>query len=391
MLEICNPIECTGCSACIGICHQHAISMISNEEGFQYPKIDNDRCIDCGLCKEICPTNRASSTSSANLQQSQQPYLAYINDVCVRLDSSSGGLFTAIAKYVLQQDGVVCGAAYDKDMTVRHCFVEKEEDLPILRGSKYVQSLLGDVFLHIKEYLKKGRMVYFVGTPCQVAGLKSYLRKTYDNLLTSDLVCHGVPSGHLFKEQIKHLENSIGKPISGVNFRSKRRFGQGYDFEVITKHGQSLFYCAELIPFFYGFWTNRILRESCYQCHYTSLSREGDITLADFWLVKKCFPDIKTSKGTSLILVNSPKGASVIAKLVEQGVIYARTATIEQAMMGQGQLKCPVPRPVERNKYKKYEDFSMYCHSLLKPSLGYKIKMHLRNTIKLLILYKYWK
>lgn len=386
--NICAHDSCTACSACQSICHKHAITMITDDEGFQYPYINEDSCVECGLCIKTCPANKELDVTSS---YPQQPYLAWINDDEVRLDSSSGGIFTALARYVISQGGVVCGAAYDDDMTVRHRIVDNENDLIHLRGSKYVQSITEGIFSDIKVYLNKGVMVYFVGTPCQVAGLKSFLKKKYDNLLTSDLICHGVPSGNLFKEQIKYFERKVGKKIVDVKFRAKKRFGQGYDIQIITNTGANKFFCAELVPYFNGFWKNITLRESCYKCQYASLHREGDITLADFWLVKKCFPDVRTSKGTSLVFVNSIIGENIFMKLANSGDVYIREATIEQALLGQGQLKSPVPRPIERDGYKRYLDFEKYCNGLLKNSIGYKIKMHLRNAIKELILFKYWK
>lgn len=386
--NICEHDSCTACSACQSICHKHAITMITDDEGFQYPYINEDSCVECGLCIKTCPANKDLDVTSS---YPQQPYLAWINDDEVRLDSSSGGIFTALARYVISQGGVVCGAAYDDDMTVRHRIVDNENDLIHLRGSKYVQSITEGIFSDIKVYLNKGVMVYFVGTPCQVAGLKSFLKKKYDNLLTSDLICHGVPSGNLFKEQIKYFERKVGKKIVDVKFRAKKRFGQGYDIQITTNTGANEFFCAELVPYFNGFWKNITLRESCYKCQYASLHREGDITLADFWLVKKCFPDVRTSKGTSLVFVNSIIGENIFMKLANSGDVYIREATIEQALLGQGQLKSPVPRPIERDGYKRYLDFEKYCNGLLKNSLGYKIKMHLRNAIKVLILFKYWK
>ena len=386
--NICEHDSCTACSACQSICHKHAITMITDDEGFQYPYINEDSCVECGLCIKTCPANKELDVTSS---YPQQPYLAWINDDEVRLDSSSGGIFTALARYVISQGGVVCGAAYDDDMTVRHRIVDNENDLIHLRGSKYVQSITAGIFSDIKVYLNKGVMVYFVGTPCQVAGLKSFLKKKYDNLLTSDLICHGVPSGNLFKEQIKYFERKEGKKIVDVKFRAKKRFGQGCDIQIITNTGANEFFCAELVPYFNGFWKNITLRESCYKCQYASLHREGDITLADFWLVRKCFPDVRTSKGTSLVFVNSIIGENIFMKLANSGDVYIREATIEQALLGQGQLKSPVPRPIERDGYKRYLDFEKYCNGLLKNSLGYKIKMHLRNAIKVLILFKYWK
>lgn len=386
---ICNPLDCTACTACLHSCAHQAIQMEMSREGFLYPQIDDSKCTNCGLCSSICPSNRKDNIESG--YDRQQPYLAWSNNDKERMASSSGGLFSAIANYVIEQGGVVCGAAYDSDMTVRHMIVDNAEDLDKLRGSKYVQSILGDVFKSIKAFLKGGRLVYFVGTPCQVAGLKSYLRKDYESLITSDLICHGVPSGELFKKQVRTLESKLGKKIINILFRSKNRFGQGCDFQVVTADKKSYFYCAELVPYFTGFWKNLTLRESCYRCKYASLQRIGDITLADFWLVKKCFQDVRTSKGTSLVFVNSKKGDDTLDALKKMNRIYLRKATLEQALLGQGQLKSPVPRPKERDEYKDYNEFEKYSNGVLSSSLTYKVKMHLRNIVKVLILFKYWK
>lgn len=386
---ICNPLDCTACSACLHSCAHKAIQMEISKEGFLYPQIEESKCTNCGLCRNICPSNRKTID---NVYDKQQPYLAWNNNDEERIASSSGGLFSAIANYVIEQGGVVCGAAYDSDMAVRHIIVDNAEDLEKLRGSKYVQSILGDVFKSIKSLLKEGRLVYFVGTPCQVAGLKSYLRKDYKSLISSDLICHGVPSEELFKKQVRTLESELGKKIVNILFRSKKRFGQGYDFQVVTSDEKSYFYCAELIPYFTGFWKNITLRESCYRCKYASLQRVGDITLADFWLVKKCFQDVRTSKGTSLVFVNSKKGGDTLDALKKRNSIFLRKATLEQALLGQGQLKSPVPRPRERDGYKDYNEFEKYRNGgILSSSLTYRMKMHLRNIIKVLILFKYWK
>lgn len=316
-------------------------------------------------------------------------YLSWILDDAKRIESSSGGLFTAIAEYVIENKGVVCGAAYDEEMNVRHILVKNKDGLSNLRGSKYVQSIVGDAYLKVKEYLCNGTLVYFVGTPCQVAGLRSFLRKDYVNLICSDLICHGVPSGELFKAQIKIFERKLRAKIKDFKFRSKKRFGQGYDLQVVTNRKH--YFCPELVPYFYGFWTNKTLRECCYRCKYANLNRMGDITLGDFWLVKKYFSDVRTSKGCSLILVNTERGGEVLANIKDK--IYLRESVIEDALFGQGQLQYPTLRPVDRNRYTAYKDFENLCLSgeLLHISFIYKLKMHLRNIIKTITLFKYWK
>ena len=244
--------DCTGCEACVQICKKDAIKMQQKSDGFMYPVIDNEKCVDCGQCVKTCPAN-----TEINNLNTPIPYLAYNLNIEDRLDSSSGGIFSVIAKYILQQEGIVYGAAYDESLTVHHISIGSISDLQKLRGSKYVQSVIGKSFIQCKQNLLEGKFVYFTGTPCQIAGLKSYLKHDYKNLITSDLICHGVPSGHLFKEYISTLEYKHNIKIHNYKFRSKKRYGQGYDIEIIAgsnSKSRRLFMCAESEPFFYGFW-----------------------------------------------------------------------------------------------------------------------------------------
>lgn len=380
----CVGKDCSGCTSCASSCSKHAITMRLNSEGFWYPSINQKLCVNCGLCSKVCP-----SLGEFQKHVPKTVYLSWIKDTETRLNSSSGGIFSAIAKKVLSKDGVVCGAAYDEHMNVHHTIIDSIDDLPKLMGSKYVQSTIGDVFSKIKKFLQENRFVYFVGTPCQVQGLKSYLRKQYPNLVTSDLICHGNPSGELFKAQIKCLEKKNNYKVKDFKFRSKDRFGQGCDIKVITDKDKAFYYNAELLPYFNGFWKNLTLRESCYNCNFSSIERVGDITLGDYWLVKKVFPGTKTSKGCSLIFVNSDIGNQVVNEISSD--IFLRQSSLEQAMLGQGQLKKPVPRPKARDLFNSYENFEQLSNGLLATSLNYKIKMRLRNLIKTIILFKYWK
>lgn len=380
----CIKKDCTGCASCISSCPQNAISMHLSGDGFCYPSIEQESCINCGLCGKVCPV-------VGNFQKfyPQKVFLSWANDTKIRLNSSSGGVFSSIAENVLRRKGVVCGATYDEQMNVRHTIIDTLEDLPKLQGSKYVQSIIGEVFPRIKQILQENRIVYFVGTPCQVQGLKSFLRKEYPNLITSDLICHGVPPGELFKAQIRQLERNHNYKVKDFKFRSKDRFGQGCDIKVVTEKGKSFYYNAELLPYFNGFWKNLTLRECCYNCKYSSVERVGDITLGDYWLVKKVFPGTKTSKGCSLIFVNTEIGHRVINEISPN--VFLKESTIEQAMLGQGQLKNPVPRPKARDFFDSCENFDQICNGLLATSLKYKIRMRLRNFIKTIIFFKYWK
>lgn len=299
MFNICNKKNCTGCSACYSICPKNAITMEENEEGFVYPVIDTSLCVDCGLCQKVCPSLNYNFSNDKN----PKCYAAMAKDE-IRAISSSGGAFTVFANYILSNNGVICGAGYDENMNVEHIIIDNINDLKKLNGSKYVQSNINDCYKKIKEYLLKGRFVLFSGCPCQVTGLTNYLGKLYDNLLTLDLICHGVPSPLLFKKYLK--EEYPNEKIIDINFRSKiNGWNKGYNTiytrtskqEYINKDFEDIYFSA--------FGCNMSLRKSCYNCKYTKLPRTGDITIADFWGITK---DCDDKKGTSLLLINNNNG-----------------------------------------------------------------------------------
>lgn len=322
-------------------------------------------------------------------------YLCWNRNSKIRLSSSSGGLFSVIASYILKKNGVIFGAAYDINMNVVHIYVDNEKNLSRLRGSKYVKSNLGNSFVDVKNFLNAGRFVYFVGTPCQVAGLKNYLKLDYDNLITSDLICHGTPSNNLFQFQIKELELKYKARIIDFNFRSKVRFGQGYDLEIKFENNKKEFVKylnAELLPYFYGFWENITLREGCYQCKYATVNRISDITLGDYWLAKEEHPTIKISEGLSLLMINSQKGLKVFDS-IKSNINYIESS-LEAAIKGQGQLKAPVKRPKIRDKYLeevKDLDFKTLSKRYLTPVFSKRVKYKVRNIVKTMICFKYWK
>lgn len=285
--------------------------MNPDEEGFLYPEIDKEVCINCGLCERVCPVEHPDYNNNAR----PSTYAAMLKDVDQRKRSSSGGLFYAIACWILQQGGKVYGATMDDSLQVKHIGVDTIEELQLLRGSKYVQSDLQNVFLNIRADLKAGRWCYFVGTPCQVAGLKSFLRKDYDNLLTSDLVCHGVPSQWLFDQHINYLEKKYKGKVSDYQFRNNESWGVCEIFNLTNPKGKSkryIFPSYNLSPFLYSFMYAMTYRHSCYDCKFARIPRQGDITLADYWGVKEFFPEIDSSKGVSLILANTDKGLKII-------------------------------------------------------------------------------
>ena len=330
-----NKAECCGCSACVHSCPVSAISFVKDEEGFEYPKIDLSRCIHCGLCEKVCPVENPL------YENSEKPITlaAYNKDSSERGKSSSGGVFYVIAHYVIQKGGTVYGATMDEHLEVKHIEINSVEDLWKLRGSKYVQSNLGETFLSIRDNLKNNKLCYFTGTGCQVAGLKSYLRKPYENLITSDVVCHGVPSQWIFNQHIAYLESSLGGIITKYQFRDNSRWRGCEIFElkknngrIITKYNPTY----ELSPYLYGFMHSKISRYSCYDCKFACIPRQGDITLADFWGVKKFFPDMDTKKGVSMVCLNSEKGEKIWGEIKDS--MDFKVSNIEDASAQNGNL-----------------------------------------------------
>ena len=313
MLEIDNKSLCSGCHACANACPQNCIQMISYEEGFWYPQVDKDNCIECGLCEKVCPILHKWQSDENRLTTA----MAAINlNEEIRLKSSSGGIFTLIAEEIINQGGVVFGAAFANDFrSVHHIFVDNTKDLEKLRGSKYVQSKIGDTYKQAKDFLDGGRMVLFTGTPCQIGGLYSYLRKPYENLFTQDIICHGVPSPMVWKKYVDEREKKAASTTQRMFFRHKK---YGWKtFAVLFEFLNSTVYMKNLHDdsFMRAFLSNLCLRPSCYNCSFKSIKRQADITLADFWGVQNELPEMDDDKGTSLVLVHSVKGEKQLAAL----------------------------------------------------------------------------
>ena len=279
--------ECCGCSACSNVCPKQCISFQKNDEGFLYPVKDMELCVDCGLCEKVCPF---SDNYTFETTKGPKVYAAY--DEENRSGSSSGGIFYTLARYAIEdRKGWVFGAAFEDKFQLRHIGVNNMADLQKLRGSKYVQSDMGDCYLQIHKLLKAGSFVFFVGTPCQVAGLRAFLRnKEYENLLLADLVCHGVPPQVLFDEHVKYLERKHNATLVSYQFRKADGWGgcEIADFANPIKHKVLPSY--DLSPYLYSFMYGMTYRESCYECKFAKVPRQGDITLADYWGVKEFFP-----------------------------------------------------------------------------------------------------
>ena len=304
--------ECSGCGACVSICPKNAITMVPNTEGFLFPVVNPEKCINCNLCAKVCPVNNVDTSNS----KTPEAFAVQANDE-IRLKSSSGGVFTVLALYILKQGGYVCGAGFDDSGKICHQIISNENDLKLLQGSKYVQSVIGNTYKEVKNLLGSENLVFFTGTPCQVAGLKSFLGRNYDNLITADLICHGVPSPKVFQKYIAELVPQDEK-FKNTVFRDKNL--GGWENQVITTHtsNQALSSSTAQDDFMRAFLGNISLRGSCSNCPFQSIPMQGDVTLGDFWGINNYDPGLNDGKGTSLLLINNPKGKQIIKNIEDE-------------------------------------------------------------------------
>ena len=330
MIQILDKSQCCGCTACVSICPKQCITMREDEEGFLYPVVDSSHCIDCNLCKKVCP-----ELYPKEMREPLHVYAAKHKNEQVRLASSSGGIFTLLAEKIIDEGGVVFGVRFNNNWDVVHDYTETMEGLAVFRGSKYVQSYMGDCYLKAKSFLEQGRKVMFTGTPCQIAGLKNFLRKDYDNLLTVDVVCHGVPSPKVWQVYLDEIARKGGKnsvlshpivektEINHIDFRSKsigwKKFSFALTLSKATADGEKNTVLLSSIftenPYMNAFLSNLSLRPSCYDCPAKSGKSGSDITIADFWGIEDVLPEFDDDKGISLVLSYSEKGGRWLAGL----------------------------------------------------------------------------
>ena len=321
MITISDKHNCCGCSACQQACPKQCITMQQDAEGFLYPQVDTSSCIDCGLCEKICPFLHPDEAKTPT-----HTYAAINNDERIRMESSSGGIFTLLAEQIINEGGVVFGARYDEEWQVTIDHTETIDGLATFRGSKYVQARVGDTYAKCAKFLKVGRKVLYSGTPCQVAGLKHYLRKEYDNLLTIEIACHGVPSPKVWKEYIKKV--SGGQPLTSIVFRDKRNGWNGYGLSFVGADGKEIKYeKASNNDFMRCFLNDLCVRPSCSNCPAKAGASGADILIGDFWGIDRMHPEMHDNKGCSLVIAHTAKGKRLFKSL---GAKYLET-THEEA------------------------------------------------------------
>lgn len=326
MINIIDKKKCCGCSACMSICPKQCISMKIDEEGFAYPKVNKDICVKCGLCKKTCPIIRDEYTKDVNVKA----YVSYTNDYETRIKSSSGGLFSMFAEKILNENGIVFGAAFDDKFLVHHIAITDIKDLKLFQGSKYLQSNIGDSYKKAKDFLDKGKKVLFSGTACQIAALKAFLGKEYNNLFTIDVLCHGVPSPKVWQRYVKEKESEYKSLPKQIEFRNKTEGWKKFSVKIDFKNSKSYRENLNIDNYMKLFLRNICLRQSCHDCRFKSLNRPSDITLGDCWGIENYMPDMDDDKGTSVILVHSESGQEMLNSLKDK--ISLREAEVDRAL-----------------------------------------------------------
>ncbi len=346
MIFINDPSDCCGCSACASVCDLGAITMSPDALGFLYPVVDEKKCIRCGRCERVCAFNENYDTS-LNIAQ-PTAYAVRHKDIKEVEKSRSGAAFIAISDYILAHGGVVYGAGYTDHFRVVHKRAVTEEERDEFRGSKYVQSDMGRCFRRIKDDLKKGLMVLFSGTPCQTAGLNSYIGKKWrDSLYLIDIVCHGVPGPYIWRDYIAYLEEKQGSRITWVEFRDKLRFGwKAHKESFVFENGE----CSVGGSYTHLFYQHIMFRQSCGRCYYTNIKRPSDITIADFWGWEKTDMSFNADdKGCSLVLCNTEKGEQLFEKAKDN--MEALPAELQNCL--QPNLKRPSSIHLKRKAFER--------------------------------------
>lgn len=380
MVELVNKKDCTGCMACAQICPNNAIDRTEYDAGFLYPVINNSKCINCGLCIKVCP-----QIEENNIQKGKvlKVYGVKHKNKEILKQSSSGAAFVILAEYIFSLgNSYVFGARFDDDFNVIHDFSDNYEGISAFKGSKYVQSDIKNTYIKTKELLLEGANVLFTGTPCQISGLKGYLGKDYDNLITVDLICHGVPTPKIWKDYVRFIEKKYGKDIVKYNLRSK---WQGIHTSIEFSNGKILEDKNDIISYIDTYYHHHHMRPCCFNCKYANLNRISDITIGDFWGIEKVNNNFKDDLGVSVMIINSQKGLDIF-ELIKDKILYIESNT-DECM--QPHLK----EPVKIRNTKEYKRFWALYHKngyvaiakrYSKYGKIYRIKLEIKKIIRFL-------
>lgn len=376
-MEICKKESCTGCHACYTICPKNCIKMVENEEGFLYPLVDKNLCIECGLCKKTCPVNKP-----VGFNKNRVTFAAWSLDDAEHRTSSSGGIASAFSREVIKEGGCVFGAAFEENLKLQCTKVEDKAGIERLKGSKYIQSVVGDSFKNLIEELEAGREVLFISTPCQVAGLKKVLKKSYENLITVDLICHGTPSKKVLDKYLEDQKKKFNKSIDRITFRGE----EGFLINLYSNKEKVYSQISVKDLYYVGFLRGLYYRKSCYECTYAKSERISDITIGDFWgLGKEESFEYDVKNGVSCCLVNTEKGERFIKRNASACHFVERD--FQEAVQGNKQLRFPSKMHKNRDKFflhlNKGKSFkSAVWHTVGKEIVAYRILDIIHNLKK---------
>ncbi len=382
-LDIIPAQDCCGCEACVNICPKNCIEMRDDELGFRRPMIDKSACIHCNRCELVCPILNRSPKDNANTEV----FACKNRDEYVRAQSSSGGIFSALAGRIIAGGGTVYGAAFDEALRVVHRRIDSLSELSDIRGSKYVQSIVGYAMRDVRTDLRQGRKVLFSGTPCQIAGLRSYLGKQYDNLYCVEVVCHGVPNPAIFRHYVSQLERQAGAKLLSIDFRNKANGWQAYETVARFADGSETRVAGHCNPYIRGFIANLYIRPSCTDCRFKSFASGADITLGDFWGSSIFSKEYNDDKGISLVCISSKKGRELFDAIASE-VFDPKSSSVDVAAAYNPCLLHSVkPHRHSRKFYRQYRDsdFDMLVDRLLHESKWRKNIMRVKEIINRII------
>ena len=368
MLEICDNTQCTGCGACVSVCPKDAVSLKEGRLGALCSSIDTEKCVDCGLCAKVCPV-----TSPVTLNKPRNSYASYAHSSQERTTSSSGGAAAVLTNHMIKKGGVVYGCAMDRGMKIGHKRIGNLAEASLLKGSKYVYGPINTVLPQIRQDVKDGRMVLFIGLPCQVAAVINAVGEA-ENLITMDMCCHGAPSQTLLNEHLAYL----GWPNSEkVEFRKKLPSGIEYAFTLYDRRGKCTYsHRAQKDYYMTGFLNGLFMRESCFNCQFARPERCADMTLADHWAMGMSEdPEMVISKGISTVLVNTEKGARLFSQA--QSLLVYEERPMPEALRN-GQFIAPTVKPEEYDQFVQIyqkEGYAKACDKYL-PALQRKMLVH---------------